>query len=493
MHEAVSHFLHRHAPLSLSGFAMAIVSGTLGVAASSFIPDSDHSTTSPSLRKRNSSSLFPKASDTSSVDGKAAHRTSSPVHLKLAESPLSSRNIFKQNHEGLFNLCMVTLVAVIIRLFLENLLKYGWLMKRDFWLSTFTAWPLFICSLGLPIFPLAAFVVEKLAQKNLLPEPIVLCSHVIITSASVLYPALVILRFDCALMSGIGLMLYSCALWLKLVSYAHTSYDMRCEAKSRLEGKSSADSKNGELPYRVNIKDLAYFMVAPTLCYQLSYPRTQFIRKFWVARQVLKLILVNVVMGFIIEQYMIPVMHNSKPPRRGYWLHFIERNLKLAVPSIGLWFCIFYSIFHLWLNIVAELLRFGDREFYKDWWNAKNMEEYWKMWNIPVHRWMVRHLYGPCMKRKLPRWVAISISFLLSAVLHEICVSVPCHVFQLWAFNGMMLQIPLVLSSKPLQKRFPSSKAGNVFFWFLFCIYGQPNCVLMYYHALMERRGLRID
>ena len=27
------------------------------------------------------------------------------------------------------------------------------------------------------------------------------------------------------------------------------------------------------------------------------------------------------------------------------------------------------------LNILAELVRFGDREFYKDWWNAKTVEE----------------------------------------------------------------------------------------------------------------------
>jgi hypothetical protein len=27
-------------------------------------------------------------------------------------------------------------------------------------------------------------------------------------------------------------------------------------------------------------------------------------------------------------------------------------------------------MFHFWLNIVAELLRFGDRRFYLDWWNA---------------------------------------------------------------------------------------------------------------------------
>jgi diacylglycerol O-acyltransferase-1 len=34
------------------------------------------------------------------------------------------------------------------------------------------------------------------------------------------------------------------------------------------------------------------------------------------------------------------------------------------------------------LNIVAELMCFGDREFYKDWWNAKTVEEYWRMWNM---------------------------------------------------------------------------------------------------------------
>ena len=29
------------------------------------------------------------------------------------------------------------------------------------------------------------------------------------------------------------------------------------------------------------------------------------------------------------------------------------------------WVLMVYAVFHLWLNILAELLRFGDREFYK--------------------------------------------------------------------------------------------------------------------------------
>jgi hypothetical protein len=36
--------------------------------------------------------------------------------------------------------------------------------------------------------------------------------------------------------------------------------------------------------------------------------------------------------------------------------------------------CIFVPFLYR-LNILAELLCFGDREFYKDWWNAKTVEE----------------------------------------------------------------------------------------------------------------------
>lgn len=43
----------------------------------------------------------------------------------------------------------------------------------------------------------------------------------------------------------------------------------------------------------------------------------------------------------------------------------LERVLKLSIPTLYWWLVMFYTLFDLWLNIVAELLRFGDREFYK--------------------------------------------------------------------------------------------------------------------------------
>jgi diacylglycerol O-acyltransferase-1 len=69
--------------------------------------------------------------------------------------------------------------------------------------------------------------------------------------------------------------------------------------------------------------------------------------------------------------------------------HILERLLYVAMPVTYLWLLMFYLIFHLFLNLLAELLRFGDRVFYKDWWNATTFEEYWRLWNLPVHYWMV--------------------------------------------------------------------------------------------------------
>lgn len=46
----------------------------------------------------------------------------------------------------------------------------------------------------------------------------------------------------------------------------------------------------------------------------------------------------------------------------------LERVLKLSIPTLYWWLAMFYTLFDLWLNIVAEVLRFGDREFYKVRW-----------------------------------------------------------------------------------------------------------------------------
>nr|ACN35495.1 unknown [Zea mays] len=228
-------------------------------------------------------------------------------------------------------------------------------------------------------------------------------------------------------------------------------------------------------------------MMAPTLCYQPSYPRTPYVRKGWLVRQVILYLIFTGLQGFIIEQYINPIVVNSQHPLMGGLLNAVETVLKLSLPNVYLWLCMFYCLFHLWLNILAEILRFGDREFYKDWWNAKTIDEYWRKWNMPVHKWIVRHIYFPCMRNGISKEVAVFISFFVSAVLHELCVAVPCHILKFWAFLGIMLQIPLIILTSYLKNKFSDTMVGNMIFWFFFCIYGQPMCVLLYYHDVMNR------
>ncbi|RLN28722.1 diacylglycerol O-acyltransferase 1-like isoform X3 [Panicum miliaceum] len=416
-------------------------------------------------------------------------RAAAPVHRKAKESPLSSDAIFKQSHAGLFNLCIVVLVAVNSRLIIENLMKYGLLIRSDFWFNATSLrdWPLLMCCLSLPVFPLGAFAVEKLAFNNIITDAAATGLHIFLTTAEIVYPVLVILMCDSAVLSGFLLMFIACIVWLKLVSFAHTNHDIR---KLITSGKkvdnelSAADIDNLQAP---TLGSLAYFMMAPTLCYQPSYPRTPCIRKGWLIRQIILYLIFTGLQGFIIEQYINPIVVNSQHPLKGGLLNAVETVLKLSLPNVYLWLCMFYCLFHLWLNILAEILRFGDREFYKDWWNAKTIDEYWRKWNMPVHKWIVRHIYFPCMRNGISKEVAVFISFFVSAVLHELCVAVPCRILKFWAFLGIMLQIPLIVLTSYLKNKFRDTMVGNMIFWFFFCIYGQPMCVLLYYHDVMNR------
>lgn len=56
------------------------------------------------------------------------------------------------------------------------------------------------------------------------------------------------------------------------------------------------------------------------------------------------------------------------------------------------------------MNIFAEITRFGDRSFYKDYWNSTTFEEFNRKWNQPVYSFLFRHVYLECFyKYKLSK------------------------------------------------------------------------------------------
>ena len=67
------------------------------------------------------------------------------------------------------------------------------------------------------------------------------------------------------------------------------------------------------------------------------------------------------------------------------------------------WIIGFFYMFNSFPNVTAELLRFGDRHFYNDWWNCKNLAQYWRDWNLPVHNWFLRHVAYPLSYYGIPK------------------------------------------------------------------------------------------
>lgn len=189
--------------------------------------------------------------------------------------------------------------------------------------------------------------------------------------------------------------------------------------------------------------------------------------------------------AFLIAQVVNPVLvgllQDLEDAKGNLTLYiFAEYWLRLSIASTYLWLLAFYGYFHLYLNLWAEILRFGDRVFYGDWWNSATASAFWRLWNMPVHYWLVRHVYFPCVRRKMSKSMASFVVFLLSAIIHEVLISVPFHMVRPWSFIGMMLQIPLVAITKYLYHKFPGSSSGNFIFWVSFCLVGQPMAILMY-------------
>lgn len=227
--------------------------------------------------------------------------------------------------------------------------------------------------------------------------------------------------------------LHAIIVCLKTISYAFTNRDLRHAylhpAKGELE---KVPELYDSCPYPKNITfhNLCYFWWAPTLIYQPAYPRTKSIRWGFVAKRVGEVLYLSFFIWFLTAQYATPTLYNSLVVM--HELHvksIIERLLKLSTISLVIWLCGFFALFHSFLNALAEVMRFADRRFYDDWWNATSLGAYWRLWNKPVYQFFKRHLYSPMRARGYNHIVSSCTVFLVSAILHEVLVGIPTHNF----------------------------------------------------------------
>ncbi|XP_032375002.1 diacylglycerol O-acyltransferase 1b [Etheostoma spectabile] len=411
---------------------------------------------------------------------------------KTQESLLSSASGYS-NYRGILNWCVVMLVLSNARLFLENLLRYGVLVDPIQVISLFLndsySWPACLVIVS-NMFILVALYTERQLSKGSFTELVGFLVHCINMAIMLTFPAAVVLLVPSMTPVGGAFVLGTYTiLFLKLYSYKDVN--MWCREQSTVKAKTlarslscpSAQHVNGGdrkvfYPGNLTIRDIYYFVSAPTLCYELNFPRSPNIRIGFLLRRLLEMLFFTQLLVALTQQWMIPIIQSSMKPLEDMDLsRMTERLLRLAVPNHLLWLMFFYVFFHSSMNFTAELLLFGDREFYKDWWNSETVTYFWQNWNIPVHKWCLRHFYRPLLRRGFSKMVSQSAVFFLSAFFHEYLVSVPLRMFRLWAFMGMMAQLPLAW----FVGRFLRGNYSNAAVW-MSIIIGQPFAILMYVH-----------
>jgi sterol O-acyltransferase len=223
-----------------------------------------------------------------------------------------------------------------------------------------------------------------------------------------------------------------------------------------LNNKEEASSEPVKKPENLTFVDFLYFLVFPTLVFEVSYPRTESIRWSYIVEKCGLCLGLFSCLHLICQFYILPHL------QRSHIEPFIESVLTLVVPFCVCVWLVFYVIFDCVCNGVAELTCFANREFNKDWWNSTTMEEFSRRWNLPVHAWLHRHIFLELKKNfNYSNEFSAFITFLVSSIFHEFILILTFRLVMPYLFLSQMLQIPLIMIGKKLK----GTSQGNVFFW----------------------------
>ena len=241
--------------------------------------------------------------------------------------------------------------------------------------------------------------------------------------------------------------------------------DLDRELKSKTTGDKNA------YPNNLNLSNFFDYICLPTLVYELEYPRQERINWWYVLEKTTATFGVLCVMMVISQAFIYPpvaktyAMKEAGMPIEQRWQEFPFVVSDLLFPLLIEQLLAWYLIWECILNVLAEVTRFADRGFYGDWWNSVTWDQYARDWNRPVHNFLLRHVYQSSISTfNLNRNAATFVTFLLSALVHEMCMAIMFKKVRGYLFWMQLLQMPLVTisRSKMMKNRIV---LGNVIFW----------------------------
>ncbi|KAI1653170.1 MBOAT, membrane-bound O-acyltransferase family-domain-containing protein [Daldinia decipiens] len=449
------------------------------------------------------------------------YRHVTAIHSESRPSTLSHDTTATPSFLGFRNLMVIVLVVGNLRLVIENMQKYGNLIcitchdfRRQDVLLGFLLYILVPCHLFIAYsFEWYAAKQARIsraqsASKGGTASPtedqqasfeskwkIIRTAHLLNATLALAFHSWVVYFHIYHPLIGTITELHVIIVCMKVLSYALTNRDLRHAYLHPVKGELGIlPELYAQCPYPQNItmSNLTYFWWAPTLVYQPVYPRSENIRWLFVLKRLSELVCLSVFIWFCSAQYAAPVLWNSLDKIDHLDLvSIVERLLKLSTISLVIWLAGFFALFQSALNALAEIMRFGDRSFYDDWWNSAGLGDYWRLWNKPVYQFMKRHIFSPLIGRGWSMQLAGIAVFFVSAILHELLVGIPTKNPIGVAFLGMIVQIPLIWFTRPFSKmKGPHGRLiGNCIFWVSFTILGQPFAALVYFYAWQAKYG----
>lgn len=241
------------------------------------------------------------------------------------------------------------------------------------------------------------------------------------------------------------------------------------DLSKELQGKASSGMK--AYPNNLTLFNFAEYICLPTLVYELEYPRQEKINWWYVLEKTAATFGVLCVMQVISQGYVYPLvaktvlMKEQGMTLEERWQEFPFIVSDLLFPMLIEQLLTWYLIWECILNVLAEVTRFADRGFYGDWWNSVTWDQYARDWNRPVHNFLLRHVYHSTISTfHLSKTAATFVTFLLSALVHEMCMALMFKKIRGYLFWLQLFQMPLVAfsRSKVMQGRIV---LGNTMFW----------------------------
>lgn len=255
----------------------------------------------------------------------------------------------------------------------------------------------------------------KTSMKSVLLDAVFASLLVAYIGALLVLPARYSFHYEFPLLSATVLVFEQVRLIMK--AYAYTREVIRkVNVYLTLKEKSTENNVELTLP---DMGSLSYFLFAPTLVYRDNYPRTPNVRwriVLWYLAQFLGCILLY----SVVLNHFIKDVFRDAGKEDFQLLGFTLTGCAIIILGSISMMLMFYGFLHCWLNLFAELMRFGDRLFYLDWWNSTTYADYYRSWNLVVHDWLFSYVYRDAYKIfNRSKKAAMLVVFLLSAVVHE--------------------------------------------------------------------------